>query len=682
MLEPTEPADEFERLSALCRLNLLDTPPDERFERITRTAQRLFQVPIALVTLVDSNRQWFKSRAGLDVAETPRKHAFCAHAILDDAPFIIPDALADPRFADNPLVTGAPRVRFYAGVALHDTGGFRVGTLCIIDRVPRQLSDADVAGVRDLALWAETELNLYSLKHATEMTRESEARLRAIIEHAGDAIVSIDDQGIVETFNPAAQRVFGYRADETIGRSVMQLAARHYRAGFARDLATLVHDGIAGAGALNRQVFAQRRSGERFPANLVVSEMRINERRGFTGLVRDISQRRRSSDDVKRANRQLAETLGLQQAIFDSTHYAIIAVDLEGRVSMFNDGAQRMLGYTEAQMREQGSLVVLHEPAELAARSAQLAQALERALTSPLEAIVVKAREGQRDESEWTYVRKDGSTLPVMLSVSAVWDEGLIAGYVVIAQDLSERKKIEQLKNEFVSTLSHELRTPLTSIRGSLGLLAGGAAGEVPAPARGLLDIASKNCDRLVRLINDMLDVEKIESGSMRFDAVVQPLLPLIEQAVAATHAYADQFQVSFDLRSDAGELCAAVDADRLLQVIVNLLSNASKFAPAGDVVEVRLRRMPASARISVIDHGVGIPPAFRERIFQKFAQADATDSRQKGGTGLGLNISRAIVEKHRGTIDFISEPGVQTEFYFDLPLANAQHPDRENQHA
>ena len=673
MLEPRDPADEFERLSALCRLNLLDTPSDERFDRITRTAQRLFQVPIALVTLVDSNRQWFKSRFGLDATETPRRVAFCAHAILTDDPFIVEDAAADARFADNPLVTGAPYVGFYAGMPLHDTTGWRVGTLCVIDHVARSMSASDIAALRDLALWAETELNLYSLKRATETSRENESRLRAIVEHAGDAIVSIDDKGIIETFNPAAQRVFGYRAEEIIGRSVMLLAARHHRAGMQQDLAALAHEGIKGVKALNRQVFAQRRNGERFPANLVVSEMRVNERRAFTGLVRDISQRRRSTDDVKRANRRLAETLVLQQAIFDSTNYAIIAVDLQGQVSMFNDGAQRMLGYTEAEMQEQGSLAVLHEPDELAARGAALALELGHPIAAPADAIVARARDGKRDESEWTYVCKDGSTLPVMLSVTAVWDEHTLAGFVVIAQDLSERKKIEQLKNEFISTLSHELRTPLTSIRGSLGLLAGGAAGEIPAPARVLLDIANKNCDRLVRLINDILDVEKIESGSMRFDAVVQPLLPLLEQAVAATNAYAAQFQVSFDLRSDAGDMLAAVDADRLLQVVVNLLSNASKFAPAGDVVEVRLRRLAGVARVAVIDHGVGIPDSFRERIFQKFAQADATDSRQKGGTGLGLNISRAIVEKHGGTIDFNSVPGKRTEFYFDLPLLAAQ---------
>jgi PAS domain S-box-containing protein len=667
--EPLEPVDEFERLSALCRLNLLDTPPDERFDRITRTAQRLFNVPIALVTLVDSNRQWFKSRAGLAVTETPRKVAFCAHAILEKEAFVVLDAGTDPRFSDNPLVTGEPRVCFYAGMPIFESHGWPIGTLCLIDHVPRSFSQADTDALRDLAMWTETEVNLYTLRQATEMSRHNEARLRAIVEHAGDAIISIDDAGIIETFNPAAQRVFGYQADEIIGRSVLQLAARHYRPGMKRDLSVLARLGIKHGKAINRQVFAERRNGERFPANLVVSEMRVQNKRAFTGLVRDISQRRRSTDDVKRANRQLAETLGLQQAIFDSTHYAIIAVNLDGQVTMFNDGAQRMLGYTEAEMRQAGSLVVLHQPEELAARGAALAQEIGHPIAAPADAIMARARDGKRDDSEWTYVRKDGSTLPVMLSITAVWDEQTLTGFVVIAQDLSERKKIEQLKNEFISTLSHELRTPLTSIRGSLGLLAGGAAGDIPPTARTLLDIANKNCDRLVRLINDILDVEKIESGSMRFDAVAQPLLPLLEQAVAATNAYADQFQVSFDLRSDAGELYAAVDADRLLQVVVNLLSNASKFAPQGDIVEVRLRRLPGVARVSVIDHGVGIPPEFRERIFQKFAQADATDSRQKGGTGLGLNISKAIIEKHRGTLDFISEPGVQTEFYFDLPL-------------
>jgi len=671
VIEPHDPPDEIERIAALCRLHVLDTPADDRFDRITAIAQRLFHVPIALISLVDGERQWFKSRAGLDASQTPRNISFCGHAILEERPFIVHDALADPRFADNPLVLGPPHLRFYAGIPIHEAGGWRVGTFCLIDTSPRAFSVSDLAALRDLAHWAETELNLYSLEQATALTREKEARLQAIVEHAGDAIVTIDDCGVVETFNPAAQRIFGYRADEVVGKPVTRLAARHYRDTLTQMVAGLAREGIVGSAPANRQMFAQRRDGTRFPVNVVVSEMRIGKRRAFTALVRDISERRRSSDDVRRLNRHLAETLGLQQAILDSTDYAIIAVNSIGQVTMFNAGAQRMLGYAEDEMRTQDKLARLHDPAELAARVAQLSQELGRQIRPGAEVFIAKAREGLRDESEWTYIRKDGSRLPVMLSISAVWDEERkVAGFVGIAQDLSERKKIEQLKQEFISTLSHELRTPLTSIRGSLGLLAGGAAGAVPPKAQMLLEVANKNCDRLVRLINDILDVEKIESGTMRFDAVVQPLLPLVEQAVAATTAYASQYQVSFDVRAERDDVYVAVDADRLTQVIVNLLSNASKFAPPGDVIDVRLRRRAHTVRLSVIDHGIGIPPAFHDRIFQKFAQADAADNRAKGGTGLGLNITKAIVEKHGGTIDFISEPGIRTEFYFDLPLA------------
>ncbi|NHZ79184.1 PAS domain S-box protein [Massilia sp. CCM 8695] len=671
MLEAPVPADESARMAALCGLNILDTLPEERFDRITRTAQRLFGCPIALVTLVDSERQWFKSRLGLDAPETPRNISFCGHAILRNFPFVIPDAAADPRFADNPLVLGPPHIRFYAGIPLRADNGALIATLCLIDRVPRSFSDDEIGALCDLAQWAELELNVYTIKQATRVSRDKEARLRAIVEHAGDAIITIDDDGLVETFNPEAQRLFAYQPDQIIGAPFSVLVARHYRASVTAYMEELVRDGIGDGVRLNRQLIGQRGDGTRFPANLVVSEMHINGRRAFTGLVRDISARRRNADEMKRLNRRLAETLSLQHAILNSNNYAIIYVNVHGQVIMFNDGAQRMLGYSEAEMRTQSALLVLHDPVELEARVRALSAELGRPIRPGADLFIAKARERLPDESEWTYIRKDGSRLPVLLSISAIWDdENALAGFVGIAQDISERKKMESMKNDFISTVSHELRTPMTSIKGSLGLLAGGAAGEIPLRAKVLLDIASKNCDRLVRLINDILDVEKIESGNMRFEPVVQPLLPLVEQAIAATHAFASPYKVSFDLRSDNGDLMVAADSDRLIQVIVNLLSNAAKFAPPGGVVDVRLLRQPGYARLSVTDHGAGIPEQFRDRIFQKFAQADASDSRPKGGTGLGLNISKAIIERHRGRIDFLSECGVRTEFFFELPLA------------
>jgi signal transduction histidine kinase len=246
-----------------------------------------------------------------------------------------------------------------------------------------------------------------------------------------------------------------------------------------------------------------------------------------------------------------------------------------------------------------------------------------------------------------------------------------LTGFLGVAYDLTERKKIENMKSEFISTVSHELRTPLTSIHGALDLLAAGVAGELQPDVRTLLDIANEDCNRLVRLVNDILDAEKIASGNMRFDMAVQPLRPLLDQAIAATQAYAAQYGVSFALEADAGCRVRA-DADRIIQVMINLLSNAAKYSHFGTIVRVRLTETEGGVRVSVIDRGEGIPDEFHDRIFQRFAQADGSDSRKKSGTGLGLSICKAIIEKHRGHISFRSTPGVGSEFYFELPVVEA----------
>jgi signal transduction histidine kinase len=272
-------------------------------------------------------------------------------------------------------------------------------------------------------------------------------------------------------------------------------------------------------------------------------------------------------------------------------------------------------------------------------------------------------------DREVTGQRKDGSLFPMELSVNEMWLHGR-RGFAGIIRDVTERMRMEKIKNEFISTVSHELRTPLTSIRGSLGLLTGGVMGEIPERAQCLLSIANANCERLVRLVNDILDMEKMESGHMHFRLVTQRMLPLVEEACAATRDFAAQYQVSFELQADAPNASVTVDGDRIVQVIVNLLSNAAKFSPPGGKVQLRLTRSAQSLRLSVIDQGEGIEESFRERVFLKFAQADSSDTRQKGGTGLGLPISRAIIERHHGRIDFNSAPGMGSEFYFEVPLA------------
>ncbi|MCY1018423.1 GAF domain-containing sensor histidine kinase [Pyxidicoccus sp. MSG2] len=399
MIPPSLPPDEAHRLQALRGLCVLDTPSEERFDRIVRTAAKLFRVPMALVSLVDEGRQWFKARVGLDGSETPREHSFCGHAILGSSTFVVPDAVRDVRFHDNPFVIGEPFVRFYAGHPVRAPDGSRVGTLCLIDSTPREFSDAERAALADLAAWVELELDAITVRLAHEALREQ-----------------------------------------------------------------------------------------------------------------------------------------------------------------------------------------------------------------------------------------------------------------------------QRLKTEFISTVSHELRTPLTSIRGSLGLLTGGVAGPLPGPVAEMVDIAHKNSERLIRLINDILDLDKVEAGKLDLYLEVADLAPLLLHAAQAHQGYAGEYGVRVELELDASGARARVDADRLEQVLANLLSNAIKFSPRGEPVTLRLSRHAGRLRVSVEDRGPGVPEDFRARIFQKFAQADGSDTRRRGGTGLGLSIARALTERMGGALDFTSAPGAGTTFWFDLP--------------
>ncbi len=229
-------------------------------------------------------------------------------------------------------------------------------------------------------------------------------------------------------------------------------------------------------------------------------------------------------------------------------------------------------------------------------------------------------------------------------------------------------ENLSHLKSGFISTVSHELRTPLTSIRGSLGLIAGGAVGELPKQSMPLIDIAQKNTERLLLLINDILDMEKIESGKLSFEYKSVDVMAFLEQALEANIGYAEQHGVSIRIAAMEKGAKIYADSDRLMQVMNNLISNAAKFSPEGNTVEISAVRHGGEIRISVTDHGPGIPKAFQAHLFEKFTQADSSSTRTKGGTGLGMNISQFIVEKHSGKLRYITDENIGTTLYFDLP--------------
>lgn len=658
MQEPAIPPDENARQAALNSLYVLGTPPEERFDRITRTVQRLFDVPIVLISLIDANRQWFKSCQGLSVSETPRSISFCGHAILQDTPLIIPDALRDERFADNPLVTDAPHIRFYAGFQLRHPNGSRLGTLCLIDRRPRHLVAHDIDTLNDMRAWAEGELSVLNVSVALRIKEEAEARLNAIMNGVEDGIITINEVGLIESLNYAAERIFGYSLDEVKGRNVSLLMPEAYH---------FENDGDAVAEwsdmcGVRRELTARRRDGAEFPAELTVSEVMLAERRIFAGVVRDVG-------DLKRTERALRDTSLLQQAILDSANLTIISTDMKGVILTFNVTAQEMLGYVAEDIVGKATLAILHDSHEVMRRAAELSKELETTVEPGFETFVAKARIGHSDENEWTYRRKDGTSFPVLLTVTALEDaDGVIAGFLAIGQDITERTKVERMKREFISTVSHELRTPLTSIRGALGLIAGDVAGEVPDQMRSLVDIAYKNSDRLTRLVDDLLDMEKIESGKLDITLGPVELMPLLEQTLEGNKSYGEQLHVRFELTDSVPDIVVRADSGRLMQVLTNLLSNAAKFSPGGDVVHVAVSRMNEKVRIAVSDHGPGIPDEFKKHIFEKFSQADSSDTRQIGGSGLGLSISRALMECMHGSIGFESDAGKGATFHVDIP--------------
>ncbi|POF32289.1 CHASE domain-containing protein [Roseibium marinum] len=265
----------------------------------------------------------------------------------------------------------------------------------------------------------------------------------------------------------------------------------------------------------------------------------------------------------------------------------------------------------------------------------------------------------------------DGAEKVVQLQAEVACEEGERPTRVIgTLQDVSERKKLDRMKDEFISTVSHELRTPLTSIQGSLGLLMAKAGANVDEKSQKLLQLSYDNCQRLSRLVNDILDIEKIAAGKMEYRLETVEICRLVSDVVERQQSFAEKYGVEFEQQFDVPEVHVKLDQDRFNQALVNLLSNAAKFSDEGDKVEIRVSLNSAGeASISVRDHGQGIPEAFRSKVFEKFAQADGSETRMKGGSGLGLNITKKIIEAFNGTVEFESEEGVGSIFTFTLPV-------------
>ncbi len=654
------PPDESDRLKAISDYKLDYIFREADFDDLASIAADMAGAPLAFISIINAQMQCFAGAFGTALRQNDRSLAFCGYTILSEESLIVRDAREDMRFCDNPLVRGEPHIRFYAGTPIH-AGGQRVGSLCVVGFEPRDFDEAQIRRLKGLARLADRmiETRLDAL-----LRSESEARLDAIVESMPIAIAIYD----------ANDRFV--RANSLYFDTFLPGVAEPPKPGatFADMLDLIAALGVGMSIDGDAQNWKARRLALR-AQNVDYYEMRLSngvwlacrEVRGPDGSLlatfSDISPLKEREDALALHTNLLRSTLeSIDEgvAVFDENGYLIACS--EAYFDLLN--IPPTLRHIGTHIRE--IVRSLAERGYLGSGSA-----------TALEAVVMKSLAG-RNSRRNEIATPDGRVLVINRAVA---DDGRI---IVTCRDITERKAVERLKDEFVATVSHELRTPLTSITGSLGLLAAGTAGELPPRAQRLVGIARDNVSRLTRLVNDLLDIDKIETGQFSFARETITLNGLLARAIAENQPYAQRYGVTLEAHPDDapdGEaLVLEGDEGRLLQVAANLISNAVKYSPRDGTVTIRVVRVGDTAGLTVRDDGPGIPENFRSRIFRRFAQADTSDERTIAGSGLGLAISRAIVEQHGGAIGFETSPGEGSTFHFLLPLArrNGSSPKTE----
>jgi two-component system sensor histidine kinase/response regulator len=667
---------EARRLDILDSLGVLDTPADPVLNGIVRAAAHLTGCPISLVSLIDDRRQWFKAREGLDVQQTPREFAFCAHAILQTDLFEVVDARLDVRFADNPLVTGDPHVVFYAGVPLA-VEGHAMGTLCAIDHVPRDLSEVQRQTLKDLARAAEHWLKSQLVNRQAQ---RASAEYRHLFDQMGDGVLLVDRSHRVIEVNPASARM--------LGRNVNELQQMHLR-----DLLPVDEHTRLARTALRvlkgRELLADwrvcRRDGSSFIAEVSI---RVTDQQRFVVVMRDITQRHAQEQEVRLLS------MAVEQSV-----QSIVITDLEANIEYVNAAVLTSSGYVVQ---------------ELLGRNPRMLQSGK----TPRETYVQMWQQltaGRPWRGLLFNRRKDGEEYVEDATITPIRDvHGSVTQYLALMLDVTEKRRLteelerhrlhleelveqrtaalvkarraaeaaSEAKSAFLATMSHEIRTPMNGVVGSLDLLQHSVLTDYQ---RDLIDTVCESALGLLTIIDDILDFSKIEAGQLELQNEAVSLVRLSDSVCNALRPTATSHgvEVLVDIASALPDWILG-DATRLRQILNNLLANAIKFSAGTDRagrVKLRVRPcgpdLPAHLQVSVIDNGIGMSPDVLRRIFQPFVQAESTTTRRFGGTGLGLSICKRLTALMGGWIEVDSESGKGSTFTVTLPFEPSLPPQR-----
>ena len=653
--------DEILRLGVLHDQAVLDTPPEARFDRITAMAAAHFKAPIALVSLVDTDRQWFKSCIGLEVRETERGWAFCDHAIRlgAHAVLVVEDATLDARFKDNPLVTGAPDIRFYAGATLTTSEGVNLGSLCVIDTEARPTpTEADLAHLRALANLVVDQIDL------SRARKELDDRHRILDlgeRLSGTGYWTLNTQTGAVFWSPQVYAIHG--EDPATYNPGLGDALEFYIEEDRKLVSDLIKTRSENGQGWEFDAILVRADGSRRNVRSLAEVQRDTTGRvtGFFGVFKDLTDERKVIETAVEQERRY-------RLLADNVSDVIATYSPDGIFSYLSPSVSELLGYSPEEMigRTPYDFMVPEDHARIAREFRQAAKTRlpltveYRAVTKDGSIRWLEARSRfQRDENDVIVEIND--------SVRDVTERR--EREVALAEARAVAENAARTKADFLANMSHEIRTPLNGVLGFAEVLSNTA---LDHDQRRYLDRIRTAGKGLSALIDDILDFSKIESGKMTTELRAFDLKGLATDVVDLTQVSVGgrlDLKLAFD---DGVSPWVMGDEQRIRQVLLNLLGNAAKFTHEGSVI-LRVRISAGQLDLRVIDTGIGIAPEALTRLFQSFTQADTAVGRRFGGTGLGLNISRSLARLMQGDVTLESQPDVGTTAIFTLPYAPAE---------
>jgi PAS domain S-box-containing protein len=715
------PENETQRLTALRALSILDTPADDAFERLTQLARDLFDVPMALVSLVDEERQWFKSHPGLPICETSREVSFCAHAIAADTPLVIEDAQSDPRFADNPLVTGKPHLRFYAGHPLRPSDSLAVGTLCLISDRPRAFSTRDRQLLASLAGQVDELLRQHQMRHTLSQTTR---RYEALFNESATGIVRIDLAGNVLSINPFALTMLGYTRAEVLGRNVSMLTPAAIRAEHDQFIARFLAGSDPNVIGRGREVEALHKEGHLVPVHLAVNAIH-NEQNDvveFLGILTNLS-------DVYDANHRMHKEQSLLKVLHQgiTDYQALMSGEqlwtfLMEALRELTDSDYALIG--EVMPTSTTNTLKIHAITDLSwsDESRHLMEQLrsgDMMLTNPNSLLGRVFAHGDVVITDDVYRHaKRGGFPPGHPRIdnylgAPIFSGDKLIGMFAIAnsqqtlshsllhwlqpftdtcallinlyRQLAEREQAtmdlaaardqaeqaNRAKSEFLSSMSHELRTPLNAIIGFAQLLGKGRREPLSDKQKRQVGQIQKSGQHLLSLINEVLDLAKIESGHMALSIEPIAIESVIEDACSTLEANIEAAGLVLQREPLPAPWWVAADYTRTKQVLLNLLSNAIKYNRPQGSIRIAVDQRGNDVCVRVTDAGHGIAPERQHELFEPFNRLDAEHGTIEG-TGIGLAITRELVERMQGQIGVTSAPGQGATFWFTLPITEA----------